>query len=341
VNLRLALMRILFGMVLLATSLLSQPTYSKNSKIILFIRFSNSSYQNMFSAMSTGLTNYTIIDWVLEENTTYEDFAAKLTSTHPDFMVLMGDTPVRYGQKFDNTSQVKIPGLALMALNLPNVLKGDKNIAGISFESPCSTVVTLFRNIVQTPIKKVLAFYRKSTFSEVIELAKYNLKLEKIELEAVDVETYGTNKEALEKFLKTEVSKYVDHFKKYDAVWIMLDSVVLGKEFFVNNWVPAARNSKIPFLTNIESLVNPQLNFSAFAVVPNMRDLAGQAAETIRRILEKSESPEKIGVEQPISFNKILNKKRINDLGIKLHMENLGDIKILGEYLYDLKVLGE
>ena len=323
----------LFIKTIVVTACLLIPTVSirvnaETKKTILMVRSGNPAFQGMHDDLTKDLKKYLIKDWVIEDETGYEIFSARVKSDDPDFLILMDNKSIDFGKRWNLESPKKIRGLGLMALNLISGLKGDKNIAGITFESPAYTLITQFRYFVDLPIKTVLVFYRKSVFSESIETARQQLKQEKITLEAVDVEQNGKNKEDIEKFITTKVDSYISQPEKYDVLWLMLDSRLLFKELFLNYWLPAARKTKIPFLTGLEPLVSSKMNFAAFAVIPNMQDLAGQAAQIVQRILEENESVSSIGVEQLISVNKILNKKRSKELGLKLREDRLSDLKL-------------
>ncbi|MEO5971144.1 MAG: hypothetical protein ABIQ95_14540 [Bdellovibrionia bacterium] len=323
----------LFIKAVVVTACLLIPTvsisvYAGTQKTILMVRGANAAFQGMHDDITKDLKKYLIKDWVIEEKTPYETFFSKVKSENPDFLILMDNKSIDFGKRWNLESPKKIPGLGLMALNLIAGLKGDKNIAGITFESPAYTLITQFRYFVDFPIKTVLVFYRKSIFSESIETARQQLKQEKITLEAVDVEQNGKSKEDIEKFITTKVDSYISQPEKYSVLWLMLDSKLLSKELFSNYWLPAARKTRIPFLTGLEPLVSSKMNLAVFAVIPSMPDLAGQAVQIVQRILEENESVSSIGVEQLISVNKILNKKRSKELGLKLHEDRILDLKL-------------
>ena len=302
--------------------------YAKTQKTILMFRGANVTFKVMHDDIVKDLTKYRIKDLIVDDKMSYEKFSAIVKSEELDFLILMDNKSIEYGKRWNLESPKKIPGLALMGLNLISELKGNKNIAGITFESPVYTLVTQFRYFVNRPLKTVLVFYRKSIYSESIDVAREQLRQEKISLEAVDVEQNGKSKEDIEKFVMTKADSYINQPDKYDVLWSMLDTKILSKELFTSYWYPASKKAKIPILVGLEPLVSSEINFAIFAVVPNMRDLAIQAVQIVQRILEENESVSAIGVEQLISVNKILNKKRSKELGLKLYNDRLSDLKL-------------
>jgi hypothetical protein len=298
-------------------------------KTILFVRKSGNSFQEVFNKMSEDMKNYEIKDFEIADKTDFNEYSTRVKETNPDLVILMDNKSINFGVKWNSESNKKIPGVALMGLNLQYLLKNNKYISGIAFESPAYTLITQFRYSTNVPIKTVLVFYRKSIFSEMINLASSQLKTENITLRAIDVEANGTGKDQIETFLKGKGAEAISKRSDYDAIWCLLDSAILTSKLFQEFWIPNTQSSKKPVLAGVEQLVKPELNFGVFAVNPNLPDLATQAVQIVERILEQKESPEKIGIEQLISVDKVLNDKKVKELDINVDPEKSSDVKIL------------
>lgn len=316
-------------LTLTALTVLSTQSQAAPKKKILFVRKGGASFEEVTKKMTADMKKYDVEDFIITDQTPASDFNDKVKSVNPNLMVLMDNRSVDYGIKYNAASPKKIPGVGLMGLNLQVVLKDNPNLAGVAFESPAYTLVTQFKHFTEVPIKNVLVFYRKSTFSEMVNQGRDQLKMENINLIAVDVEKNGKEKEKIAEFLKTEGAKILEDRSKYDAVWCLVDSVILTKDLMVGFWLPVMNANKVPLLTGVEPFVNPAMGFGVFAVTPNLADLAGQAGQIVERILDSNEAPGSIGVEQLISVDKVVNTKKADELGYKIKPEVASDAKML------------
>lgn len=323
----------LLGLITLQVFTLSTFAQAKSDSKILFIRHAGQNFLNLFQLMKKELKNsHKIEDYVISKDTSFESFRDKINIEKPQLLVLLDNQPTQFAINYNKTSPTlsgKINAVALMGLNLRFVLKDSLEIAGISFESPAYNLVTQFRFIIEQPIRTVLVFYRASLFSEEIELTRKQLLAEGIKLEAINVEQNGLEKENIFYFLKTRLKSETGNASKYDMVWVMLDSGILNNALFQNVWLPAARESQLPFLTGIEDFVSNDMNFATFAVTPNIPDLANQAVQMIESILSGVVAPKDIGVENLISVDKVLNIKKAQTLGIKLKTDRITEIKLI------------
>lgn len=310
--------------------LISLPSFGASHKI-LFLRKAGKGFDDVFEVMKKDLEpKYNLSDFVVSRSTSYGEIKDKLMSSAPDLAVCMDNQAIGYAIKYNaeqTDAKKRIKGVAIMGLNLKSALKGNPDIAGIAFESPAYTLLVQFRFIVKKPIKNVLVFYRKSLFQEAIDETTKQLLSEGIKLDPVNVEADGASKEAFEKFIGTNLKKFAGRADQYDVVWVLLDSGILNQKLFQEFWLPAARESRIPFVSGAEELVSPNVDFATFAVTPNFGDLANQAVQQIESILVDHVAPKDLGVEELISVNKILNTNRAKALGLPLNEANLKDTK--------------
>ena len=174
-----------------------------------------------------------------------------------------------------------------------------------------------------------MVFYRKSQFSDLIEQAKSQLKEEKITVEAINVEQDGKDVKQVGNFMRTKAEGFLKGHGEGDVIWCMLDSVILSKALFKDFWIPLAHKTTIPILTGVRQLVEPSMEFGVFAVTPNLEDLSSQASQMLERIVKEHQNPQKIGVEQLISVDKFLDRKRANELGLKIREDRTADVIIL------------
>lgn len=257
----------------------------------------------------------------------YESVRDQVRSAQPDLMVLMDNEAAEFGIRLNSEPAAPIQGVALMGLNLKSLLKGNRSISGIAYEPPAFSLLTQFRYLVAKPIKRVMVAYRGSVFKEMVDSAIQELSLEGISLEARDAEVNGKAPEQVALALKASLGELTAKKESYDAVWVILDSVLLSPSLLETVWRPAARQSGVPFLTGTEILVSKDIEVATFAVTPNHSDMAAQAAQQIEQILSSKTKPGDIGVENVISVNKVLNLQRAKELKLSIRTDRLGDVR--------------
>jgi|GEM_PF-6444615 len=304
----------------------------KAQKKVLFVRKGLPVFNEVFETMSKQLKQYEIVDFVLDKGTEYSEFVKKLDENSPDLLVLMDNQSVNFAQRYNKEQadeKKKKTGVSLMALNLKKILKGDQHLAGVVFETPAYSIITRFGAFLKKKIKNVLVFYRRSEFQETIDSAREHLSRIDIQLKAVEIEDSGRSRGELAELLKTNLKAFAMDADKCDAVWVMLDSVLLAKDLFTEAWMPAARNSRVPFVTGVEDLVQESLHFATFAVTPDFQNLAGQAAQIVEDLLEGRSMPQQVGVEELIAVNKIINLNRAQEHGLSINESQLTDVKVI------------
>lgn len=316
----------LLAKIILAASILGSQAFAKDK--IFVARKGNKNFKVVLDELQKELTDYDFIDYVLGNDEDYTKFEKKVRSSDAKLMVLMDNASVTLGKQFfinNKKSSVKA-GVALMALNLPAAIDGNQHLAGIAFESPAYTMVTSFKQVTTKPVKNVLVLYRKSVFENLIQESKEQLALEKIKLHAVDVEAGGVE-ETLKKYLFEEINK-----GSYDVVWVLLDSALLKAEYFKGIWIKASTKTKIPFISGTELFAMPKLDFCTFVITPELKDMAGQAAQIIDSILRDGLKPSDIGnkgIEKVESVTKILNKNKAKSIGLSIDESALTTVRIL------------
>ncbi|MFZ4404729.1 MAG: hypothetical protein ACOYOK_11560 [Pseudobdellovibrionaceae bacterium] len=259
----------------------------------------------------------------IDKGATLEVIEKNVTEFSPKLIVLMDNQSVTLAQEYyKKNPKSKIRSIALMGLNFKKLLKNNANICGIAYEVSAFSLLTQFRNAKSDKkLKSVLVFYRGSQYEETIKEAIELSKPEKIELTGIDVDKKGV----VFDYLKTEGLKEVQS-GKYEAVYVLLDSVLLEKNIFMEFWLPLAKDSKIPILIGTEKFVNPNFNFAVFGLSPNLKELASQAAQMIES-LANGEKCNK--VEDLIGVNGFWNLKKSEDLDVKLDEDAKSEVKIL------------
>lgn len=305
-------------------------TFAQRPTILVF-RKKGESFKQVYESMKNELEDrYQFVD-IAKKKTNFEEFHKKIKEEKPIFLVLMDNKYINYGIKYNSESNHKINGLALMGLNLKKILKGNKHIFGIAYETPAYTLITQYKNIAAHSVKNVLVVHRGSFFNERIQTASTRLKDERIVLRAIDAEKDGKTKKSVIDFVTKNLPLLAKDSKSYDLVWVLLDSGLLNSSLFNPVWIKTARSSSIPFIVGTEKLVSPKFNFAVFGISPDLVEYGQQAAQMADFHLNDKESPETLGVEDLISVKKVFNQTRAEELKLSYNKEKLSDTKILSK----------
>jgi len=312
--------------------LLQESGIGSSKPKVVVIRKASPDYQIVSEGLKRELErSYELGELTIAKDTSFDEVRSYLENEKPSLMVLMDNQSIDFGMQYNakvGSPNQRIKGLGMMGLNLGNIIQKSDDLAGIAYESPAYSLVTQFRFVVEKPIKKVTVLYRKKFFSNRIEEARQQLGKEKIVLHAVAVDDSGDDEASIRSRLEAELEK-VKQTGYTDAVWVLLDSVLLKPQWFKEIWTPIARGAKAPFLVETETLARKDIDFGTFATTPNLQDLVGQAVQIVDAIALDGTSPKEIGVESVVSVNKILNKARITSIGINIKSDNLDDVKVI------------
>lgn len=219
------------------------------------------------------------------------------------------------------------PSVALMGLNLRKMLSGVKNMAGIVFETSVFSMISNLADFFDIKPKKVLVMYRKSEFEATIAAATEHLSRIGVTLDAQLIDEEDSGDEAIASQIRRKLAVLKDGADKPDAQWVMLDPKLLSPSFFTDVWLPAARGAHIPFVTGLNDLASKELDFATMVVTPDLKLLGHQASQMIQEILVAKSPPDKIGVEEIIGSETLVNTKRVNALGLKINNKFIDRVK--------------
>jgi hypothetical protein len=323
-NMKIKITKLFIINVLILSSL---NIFAKN---IMIMRGDTQKFENFSEVLQKELSSdYSLSEFVTDKSSTLKDLKKKIRKNKPNLVILIDNKSIVLFNKFNKSNKKKIPGVAALALNLKQVLKGNKNVSGIAFEVPPVTTVVNYQKLTGAKIKNLLVFYRQSKYNLLIKDSKKHFAKIGIKLVAINVEKNGTEKEDVSSFLNNNLEKEVNN-KKIDAIWVITDNYLINKETFNKSWIPVARKTSKSFLCGVEKFATPQFNFCAFSTSPNLEKLAEQTSEQVYSILDDNTRPIEIGVEYVISTNKALNSKKVKDLDLKINRKvSMDNVKVL------------
>ena len=303
------------------------PTAVKSN--ILIVRKNSTDYTFVADQIRIILAGRNWSEFFIDRTTPFESFQKRIESDRPTLLVLMDNQALEFAKRLNDARPAaqRIRGVALMGLNLKAALKGRADFAGVAFEAPAFSIFTQFRFLLEKPIKTIAVYYRESVLGDEIRQAEAQLRPEGFALRAINLESAGAGAADVERELRSRFRIGSPDLLGADAVWLPLDSALLTPALFMQLWQPVTSKLTIPLVTSAENLVRPEARFATFAVVPDLHDLASQAAQMIES-LEGGGAPAEIGVEDVISVRKLLNESRATDLELELRREHLGEVEV-------------
>ena len=262
---------------------------------------------------------FDMVEHVIDKGYSAEEFAGLIRSRQPKLVVLMDNTAIALIRKYQSTlpnDASLIPSVAIMGVMIRSAIADIRNACGISYEIPIVTSVVSLRSVLGTPIKKVGVVHREF-LTDFLERNREFCKREGIEIIGVALpdksDSYGKQvNKALKELNDMEV----------DALWVPNDNALLQPDIIKNAWMRMVPKYKLPVIVGVEVLVNPQLNFGTFAVLPDHVSLGSQAAAMIFDIRDNNWIGEEGQVDPPLAIYKIINlpqaKRTFNVSGEKL-----------------------
>ena len=314
-------------LLLAATLWASTPSLAAK---ILVVRKGSPDFTSVLDAVAAEVGKaHQIADMPIDAELDYEGFSQHVRAAKPDLLVLMDNQAVNLALRFNQEADAyarSLRGIATMGLNLKKVLSGNPRIAGVAYEVPALSVVTQFRFVTGTPLRRVLTIYRQQEFGDTIAQAKTQLQREGIELVAIDAD--GVGADDLKDFLGEKLSGSHGG-KKVDAIWVQSDNALLTAETFGQVWVEKSRQLKLPFLCGIEKFAAKELDFCSFAASPDARDLGHQVAEMIFAVLDEHRSPGELGIEYILGVKETVNLAKLKSCGLDVRADRLQNVTIL------------
>jgi len=197
-----------------------------------------------------------------------------------------------------------VPSVSIMGIMIGQAIADLKNAAGITYEVPLVTSLVCLRAVLGAPMKKVGIIHREF-LADFLNENRHYCTQEGIEI----LNAALPNKsDAFKSLIKDALKLLVD--RGIEALWIPNDNALLQPDIIQQVWIPAIRRNKIPVVAGVEVLVNPQLDFGTFAVLPDHVGLGNQAAGMIFDIMNNNWTVEKKKVDPPVAVYKIVNLRQ-------------------------------
>ncbi|MEJ2680104.1 MAG: ABC transporter substrate binding protein [Gammaproteobacteria bacterium] len=263
-----------------------------------------------------------LVELKMSKNISFRDIKKEIKKVKPHIIILIGNSAMNVYTQYQNRNpnQAFPPAVALAALYVNKLVEKMSNTTGIRYEIPAVTSLVNMRALLDQQVKKVGVVYR-SWMQDVLDENTAYTKLEGINLVGHVLPNRDQNMVGK---LRAAISKLLD--EKVDAFWIINDNTLLNRETFVKAWLPLLGDSSTPVVVGVKSLVESNLNFGVYAIVPDHYALGIQAASMVFDIMDANWSIDGIEIQQPISVKKIVNMKVVSQKGIHIVPEKLTEV---------------
>jgi len=301
--------------------LTSFSLYAESTKNVLIIK----GHATMFSEVEKGIYDdlegeVTFSTLSISKKSKVKDLKQHMVKFQPDIIILMGNKAVNLYADYQalDLSKNYPPAVAVAALFIDQVNTGLKNVTAIRYEIPAVIGAVSIRSILQKPVKKIGVVYRE-WMTEMIEENRRYCAQEGIELVSIQLPNKMKNVSKKVKRALNTLSSEVD------VMWILNDNGLLTKDAIVKAWLPDRAKSRLPAIVGIKQFIT-KIPLGAFAVVPDNYGLGAQTAEMVFEIMDNNWQLDEVKVHQPLSVKKFLNAKSLDNRGIRIKEERLGQM---------------
>jgi hypothetical protein len=207
-----------------------------------------------------------------------------------------------------------------MAVNIDRMLQGMKNATGIRYEIPVVTSAVNLRFLLDAPVEKVGVVSREFMGTVIRRNSEYCAK------EGISLVCYTLPNEKLDfAFSLRKGLKELFAKEKVNALWVVNDNVLLVPSLIENVWAPMAKKYKVPVIVGVEALVNPEMNFGSYAVLPEHRALGSQVSEVVYAIMDNNWSAAGRPIQPPVAVYDIVNLNQLQKRAT-VRQEKLGEV---------------
>jgi hypothetical protein len=254
--------------------------------------------------------NFDVVTQIIDETTTPASLGEAIQTAKPACVVLMNNTTIklyRELRKNDLGGRKGPPVVMVLASLVEDMKTFIPNSTGIAYEVTALTAVAQLRSVVNKKIVRVAVVHRPS-FQAFVARQKLLAAREKIEIVAVEV---GRDPSAEE---ITAALKKVTGDAKADALWVLNDNGLLKDASFIANvWHPTVQTMGVPVIVGVPVLVDAQVHFGTFAVLPDHEALGVQTANLIFGLQDQDWDTTDQQIELPLSTKTVCDIKQVKE----------------------------
>lgn len=249
--------------------------------------------------------DFDIVPYLVTFDTDPSRLVQAVREQRPRALVIMNNPTLRLYRRYRVLAppeQRSIPAVAVLTSFLRETGRGLDNLTGVIYEVPLVTSLVNLRALLDQPLRRVGVLHRP-VFEKFLEEQRSLIRSEGFEL--VGVEVAGESGDEIREGLRKLTGE-----ERVDALWVLNDNVLLGRDLLVKGWLPALRRNRTPVVVNVRSLLSEEVSFGTFAVLPDHRALGVQTAQLIASVAARDWRLDFPGeFEYPIAVKKVLDAR--------------------------------
>jgi hypothetical protein len=279
------------------------------SDALLVIRGAGQAFDEFVAGLRGELAQECAIsEWTVRQGSTVPDLEKRLQSLHPKAVVLLDNNAINLYQRCCAARKdTTLPPAAIvcMGVMVDRAIAQLPNASAIAYEIPPVTSAVNLRTVMGTPINRLGIVYRAG-MRNFVERSAVLCRKENIEIEPVEISVrYLGGAAELRSALYTLFSN-----KHIDALWAPNDIQILRPDLIREAWLPMIDKFKKPVIVGVGPLVDPDMGFGTFSVLPDHTALGAQAADLVRQARDNGWKFPAPAVEQPLSVIKTMNLRQ-------------------------------
>ena len=272
---------------------------------ILLLRPAGADFEEARKGLLEGLGDGRELQEVtVDRRTSPEEVGNAWRRTPPKVVVAMDNRAVALAREVrDAVGDTDVPVVALMGIRIDAAISGMGNAAGIAYEIPVVTSLVDLRSATKAPLRKAAMVYRAS-WGDVLRRNAEFCRREGIALVGKPIP------DAVDPTVPLALAlREIADDPTLDALVVPNDNVLLNARLLRKVWMPGVAGRSLPVVVGVESLVQPELDFGDFAVLPDHYAMGAQAAEIILEIEESGWRLAAPRIEEPVSAIQVLNAR--------------------------------
>ncbi len=275
--------------------------------LLVVTPFSDNTFQLWESMKGELMDDLDVFTMEVDDQMDEPSLDGAVKKSSPSCVVLVGNRATRLYASYQSKHADAPPAVVLMASFAQEMVDQLRRGVGIAYEVPGVTSFVALRSLFDRPTHRVGVLYRPKLerfMKKQIELAQ----MEKVEVVPRMIEGKpGARK------IRLALRQLLDA-EKVDAVWVLNDNILLSESNLRGGWLPELRDTNLPVIVGVSSLVNSQLSFGSVAVVPDHEALGVQAANLIFDLWDEDWVIEKNTVKLPLSVQTVVDMNQAERL---------------------------
>ncbi len=308
-------------------TLQNDPRRENFEAVLILMPLSEATQEVYLTLKDELIDSFDVIARSVTDETTPQAIGQHIQDAKPSCLVLMDNRTVHLYRSYQlsQPSGTDFPtGVVVMTSYLGSIANHLDKITGIAYEIPEVTVFRNLRTFLDQPVRKIGVLYRKVVLESYIREQMKFAAMEQFETIPIDVGKTPTPADIRRAL--TELRDY----NQVDAIWVLNDNALFASsDLIAQGWLAELNKKPLPVVVGVTNLVQKDVHFGAFAMVPDHSALGVQTANLIYELADEDWEIGDRKIEQPLSVKTVIDyEQAVNHLNFKEEMIDRIDIVI-------------